>query len=116
MNPELKEVARVEPSAVVPVTVEAQRNKSGHFLLGQSGNPSGHPRKGRFKRALLRQLNAEIASGITRLDCVADGMVTLAETDVKAAEFVRDTVDGAPDKTGGGGGGNITIQMNCITE
>ena len=81
---------------------------------GVSGNPGGRP-KGIVGRAVLRQLRKRAETGETNLDAVARAQVHKAiKGDTRAAEFVRDSVDGRP---GAGDGdrtniGTINIQWN----
>lgn len=80
--------------------VETRSNGYAGFRPGVSGNPSGRPKSAKLRRALLRQLNQQIADGITRSDVAADALVLAAEAGgrvgVSAFEAIRDTVDGKP--------------------
>jgi len=64
---------------------------------GVSGNPGGRPR-GIFGKAALRELRKRAASGETNLAAVVDAQVKKAirKGDTRAAEFLRDSVDGRP--------------------
>ena len=64
---------------------------------GVSGNPGGRP-KGVFGKAALRQLRKRAKNGETNLDAVVGAQVRKAirKGDTRAAEFLRDSVDGRP--------------------
>ena len=64
---------------------------------GVSGNPGGRPR-GIFGKATLRQLRKRAENGETNLDAVVGAQLKKAirKGDTRAAEFLRDSVDGRP--------------------
>jgi hypothetical protein len=64
---------------------------------GQSGNPGGRP-KTIFGKAALRQLRKRAENGETNLDAVVGTQVKKAirKGDTRAAEFLRDSIDGRP--------------------
>jgi hypothetical protein len=63
---------------------------------GVSGNPGGRP-KTIFGKAALRKLRQRAENGETNLEAVVGAQVDKAiEGDTRAAEFVRDSVDGRP--------------------
>src|SRR5262249_1787640 len=72
-------------------------------------SPVHHLHGNRFRRYTLKQLRTEVCPGITRMDIVADAVVTKAETgDLRAVEFLRDTVDGPLESQFG----NIAVGLN----
>ena len=77
---------------------EARRaQQEGKFRRTPLGYPpsGGVPQGRTFRKGALKQLRMEVCPGIHRLDLVADAIVTKAEQgDMRAAEFLRDTVDG----------------------
>lgn len=64
---------------------------------GVSGNPGGRP-KGIFGKASLRLLRKRAESGETNLEAVVGAQMKKAirKGDTRAAEFLRDSVDGRP--------------------
>ena len=64
---------------------------------GVSGNPGGRP-KGIFGEAVLRQLRKRGESGESKLIALIDAQIDKAirKRDTRAAEFLRDSVDGRP--------------------
>ena len=64
---------------------------------GVSGNPGGRP-KTIFGKAALRHLRKRAENGETNLDAVVGAQVKKAirKGDTRAAEFLRDSVDGRP--------------------
>ena len=80
---------------------------------GVSGNPGGRP-KGIFGKAALRQLRKRAENGETNLEALIGAQVLKAihKGDTRAAEFLRDTVDGRP-VSAGIDGANIG-QVNII--
>ena len=75
---------------------------------GQSGNPNGRPKK--VATALDKALTKKRALKL------ADAVITKAEEgDVRAAEFVRDTVDGPLPRTVTGADGG-PLEFLLITE
>jgi hypothetical protein len=80
---------------------------------GVSGNPGGRP-KSIFGKAALRQLRKRAESGETILDAVVGAQVRKAipKGDTRAAEFLRDSVDGRP---GANESGSANIgQVNIV--
>lgn len=69
------------------------------FQPGQTGNAAGRPRTKLFRKALLALLadTEDEANPSERLRKIAVKLLDAAEKgDVRAAEFLRDTVDGKP--------------------
>ena len=79
---------------------------------GVSGNPGGRP-KGIVGKAVLRELRRPAEKGQTKLQALAGAQVDKAiQGDTRAAEFVRDSVDGRPsanDPSAGTGGVIVNI-------
>lgn len=67
------------------------------FKPGESGNPSGRP-KGIFGATALRRLLRAGKDGEPKLVTLIDGLIDKAirKRDTRAAEFLRDSVDGRP--------------------
>jgi hypothetical protein len=83
---------------------------------GVSGNPGGRPR-GIFCEVALRQLRKRAESGESKLIELIDAQIDKAihKRDTRAAEFLRDSVDGRPtanDDSSQIGGGGVTIIWN----
>jgi len=87
------------------------RNAAGRFPAGRSGNPGGRPKSSLVRRELLKAAKIEIAPGVTQLACMAQGMMDKAASDVAAASFVRDTIDGKPQSDGSSNGTQISIAI-----
>ena len=87
------------------------------FQKGNAANPGGRPKSALFNRKLRKQLMANVANGITRIDCVSDALISAAErADVQAATFIRDCVDGRPSSSGDTGDSQtMAIQINIDT-
>lgn len=83
------------------------------FKPGESGNPSGRP-KGIFGQTALRLLLRAGKDGQPKLVALIDGMIDKAirKRDTRAAEFLRDSVDGRP-ATGEAPtiGGNVGVMI-----
>ena len=82
---------------------------------GQSGNPGGRP-KGIFGKAALRQLRERAENGQTNLDAVVGAQVdkAIAKGDTRAAEFLRDTVDGRPIAADEGAGQILSVTFGVV--
>ena len=67
------------------------------FKPGQSGNPGGRPR-GIFGRTALKRLLRRAKNGDSQLVALIDAQIDKAirKRDTRAAEFLRDSVDGRP--------------------
>jgi Family of unknown function (DUF5681) len=97
------------------VVVGARRDFATRFRPGQSGNPHGRPRTAKFRRELVKQLRETVAgTDVTRLAQVCHGMIEKASSDVPAAVFVRDTVDGKPGANETGAIAQISIAIENI--
>ena len=69
------------------------------FAKGQSGNPSGRPRKGKtLTEALEKALKKKGEKGIKNSDALAAVLVEMAIKDknIQAIKYVMDRVDGRP--------------------
>lgn len=96
------------------------------YKPGQSGNPAGRPPGIRDRRSLkpwlLKTLDATDPNGTTLWEMVAQALVVgAAKGDVRAAEFVRDTIEGKPGPAAGedprGGRPPITLKvLNILGE
>jgi hypothetical protein len=82
---------------------------------GVSGNPGGRP-KGIFGEAALRQLRERAESGESKLIELINAQIDKAihKRDTRAAEFLRDSVDGRPTANDDNHqiGGGVTIIWN----
>ena len=79
---------------------------------GVSGNPGGRPR-GIFGKAALRLLRKRAESGETNLDSVVGAQMKKAihKGDTRAAEFLRDSVDGRPSASDSNGTNIGTVNI-----
>lgn len=90
------------------------------FQPGQSGNPSGRPRRlmaEAYRRALERKI-ANDPQGRTFADVVAEKMVAWGlKGDFRAIAEVTDRIDGKPQQsvTMGGDGSAIPIEIASMT-
>jgi hypothetical protein len=77
----------------------AEHLRPHQFQPGQTGNPGGRPRTKLFRKALIALLadTEDEASPSERLRKIAARLTDAAEKgDIRAAEFLRDCVDGKP--------------------
>ncbi len=104
-----------QPPENRPKTSEANlaKGEPHRFKPGQSGNPGGRP-KGIFGKAVLRQLRKRAEKGETNLDAVVGAQVdkAIAKGDTRAAEFLRDTVDGRPVAADDAGAADLSITLS----
>ena len=84
---------------------------------GQSGNPGGRP-KGIFSRATRKHLLAQVSEGVMALDEVVAPQVDRAvkDRDTRAAEFLRDTVDGRPTSDVEQSGMKVEVIISVVGE
>ena len=115
MSLELAQETDNRSIAGIGVSVERRSNEATRFRPGQSGNPHGRPRTAKFRRELVKQLRETVAgTDVTRLAQVCHGMIEKASSDVPAAVFVRDTVDGKPGASETGAIAQISIAIENI--
>jgi hypothetical protein len=77
----------------------SQRDKSGCFVTGVSGNPAGRPKgaKGRVRGILSEIANADTDTGQSRLKRLLDALFTKAESgDLNAIKIVLERLEGPP--------------------
>ena len=96
----------ITPVETIPASVDVRRTKAGRILSPLPHNPAGaRP----FRKVTLKQVRKELCPGVTRLDCVADTLVTKAEQGERwAMELLHDVLDGPIESQSG----NLALGVN----
>ena len=92
MMPEVENMPREIPEGGI-----IARDENGHFLPGQSGNPSGHPRRTWEQQAALEEIRKLAPDAAAKMQEMLGSETVPARDKIRLIEIILDRTYGKPE-------------------